>query len=66
MGVAVELGGGPEIFVVVGNFDAVPATAAAIRAGSNSLILMCRLVRARGLLFGFGCAVSRTIPKKQE
>ena len=42
VGVAAELGGGPEIFVVIGNFDAITATAAAIRAGSESLILMCR------------------------
>ena len=58
VGVAVELGGGPEIFVVLGNFDAMPATAAAIRARRKSLILMCRLVRARRLLFGFGSVVS--------
>ena len=32
VGVDIELGGGPEIFVVLGNFDAMPATAAAIRA----------------------------------
>ena len=46
VGVDIELGGGPEIFVVLGNFDAMPATAAAIRARRKSLILMCRLVRA--------------------
>jgi len=44
VGVAVELGGNPEIFVVIGNSDAGPATAAAIRARRKSLILMCRLV----------------------
>ena len=58
VGVAVELGGGPEIFVVIGNCDAMPATAAAIRARRKSLILTCRLVRARRLLFGFGSVVS--------
>ena len=57
-GVAVELGDGPEIFVVIGNCDAMPATAVAIRARSKSLILTCRLVCARRLLFGFGSVVS--------
>ena len=42
VGVAVEPGSGPEIFVVIGNFDAVPTTAAAIRPRKKSLILMCR------------------------
>jgi len=58
VGVAVELGGSPEIFVVIGNCDAMPATAAAIRARRKSLILTCRLVRVRRLLFGFGSVVS--------
>ena len=44
VGVAVEVGSAPEIFVVTGKFDAVPATTAAIRVRRKSLILMCRLV----------------------
>src|SRR5215471_16891814 len=44
VGVGVAVEPGPEIFVVIGNSDAVPATAAAIRARRKSLILMCRLV----------------------
>jgi len=47
VGVAVEPEDGPEIFVVIGNFDAMPATLAAIRARNKSLILMPVNARAR-------------------
>ena len=58
VGVAVAPGRGSGIFVVIAKFDAVPATLAAITARKKSLILMCRLVRTLGLLFGLGCLVS--------
>jgi len=39
VGVAAAPGGPPEIFVLIGNFDSMPAPAAAIRARRKSLLM---------------------------